>query len=154
MFGRLDSVLHSEVRTLGHPRAALLGFAVAVLAYNVLALLKAVTERVHSPTKAMSMVLPHDHMSLLTGYSGLRLKDVERHGPHTLPSQCGGTTGEDPPGFREGPGGPLHLAYLRAPDGNKLCALHRPARWACCTRAGNAALHPGRCHACKIMQYS
>jgi IS4 transposase len=39
MFQRLESVLHSELRTLGHPRAALLGFAVAVLAYNVLALL-------------------------------------------------------------------------------------------------------------------
>ncbi|ART49752.1 VOC family protein [Acidovorax carolinensis] len=37
----------------------------------------------------------------------------------------GGTTCEDPPGFREGPGGPLYLAYLRDPDGNKLCALHR-----------------------------
>lgn len=50
MFGRLESVLHSEVRTLGHPRAALLGFAVAVLAYNVLALLKEVTERAHHAT--------------------------------------------------------------------------------------------------------
>ncbi|MDR2155386.1 MAG: hypothetical protein LBE78_10250 [Burkholderiaceae bacterium] len=39
--------MHSEIKTLGHPRAALLGFAVAVLAYNVLALLKAVTEQAH-----------------------------------------------------------------------------------------------------------
>ena len=39
----------------------------------------------------------------------------------------GGTTCEDPPGFREGPTGKLYLAYLRDPDGNKLCALHRPA---------------------------
>ena len=29
MFQRLESVLRSEVRSLGHPRAALLGFAVA-----------------------------------------------------------------------------------------------------------------------------
>ena len=40
----------------------------------------------------------------------------------------GGTTCEDPPGFREGPAGKLYLAYLRDPDGNKLCALHRPAK--------------------------
>ena len=40
----------------------------------------------------------------------------------------GGTTCEDPPGFREGPGGALYLAYLRDPDGNKICALHRPAK--------------------------
>lgn len=39
----------------------------------------------------------------------------------------GGTTCEDPPGFRDVPAGKLYLAYLRDPDGNKLCALHRPA---------------------------
>lgn len=38
----------------------------------------------------------------------------------------GGATCEDPPGFREGPAGKVYLAYLRDPDGNKLCALHRP----------------------------
>lgn len=37
----------------------------------------------------------------------------------------GGTTIEDPPGLREGALGGLHLAYVRDPDGNKLCALHR-----------------------------
>jgi catechol 2,3-dioxygenase-like lactoylglutathione lyase family enzyme len=40
----------------------------------------------------------------------------------------GGVTCEDPPGWREGPGGKLYLAYLRDPDGNKLCALYRPAK--------------------------
>lgn len=47
LFGRLESVLNSEIKTLGHPRAALLGFAVAVLAYNVLALLKQLIEHAH-----------------------------------------------------------------------------------------------------------
>lgn len=37
----------------------------------------------------------------------------------------GGTTCEDPPGVREGAVGKLYLAYLRDPDGNKLCAMHR-----------------------------
>ena len=37
----------------------------------------------------------------------------------------GGTTCEDPPGQREGAAGPLYLAYLRDPDGNKICALYR-----------------------------
>ena len=37
----------------------------------------------------------------------------------------GGTSIEDPPGVRQGAAGPMYLAYLRDPDGNKLCALHR-----------------------------
>jgi catechol 2,3-dioxygenase-like lactoylglutathione lyase family enzyme len=38
----------------------------------------------------------------------------------------GGVTCEDPPGWREGPAGKLFLAYLRDPDGHKICVLHRP----------------------------
>ena len=37
----------------------------------------------------------------------------------------GGTAIEDPPGRRSNDYGSLYLAYLRDPDGNKLCALHR-----------------------------
>ncbi len=37
----------------------------------------------------------------------------------------GGEAIEDAPGIREGNGMKLYLAYLRDPDGNKLCALHR-----------------------------
>ncbi len=38
----------------------------------------------------------------------------------------GGTSIEDAPGLRDGSLGPMHLAYVRDPDGNKLCAIHRP----------------------------
>jgi catechol 2,3-dioxygenase-like lactoylglutathione lyase family enzyme len=38
----------------------------------------------------------------------------------------GGTSIEDAPGLREGSLGAMYLAYVRDPDGNKLCALHRP----------------------------
>ena len=44
---------------------------------------------------------------------------------HNAGVAAGGTSIEDPPGVREGGYGPLYLAYLRDPDGNKLCALHR-----------------------------
>jgi catechol 2,3-dioxygenase-like lactoylglutathione lyase family enzyme len=44
---------------------------------------------------------------------------------HTAGVANGGTSIEDPPGVREGPAGKLYLAYLRDPDGNKICALHR-----------------------------
>ena len=37
----------------------------------------------------------------------------------------GGTPIENPPGIREGGFGKLYLAYLRDPDGNKLCGAHR-----------------------------
>lgn len=44
---RLESVLYSEVTSLGHPRAALLAFGVAVLAYNVLAVLQTAVRATH-----------------------------------------------------------------------------------------------------------
>jgi catechol 2,3-dioxygenase-like lactoylglutathione lyase family enzyme len=37
----------------------------------------------------------------------------------------GGATAEDPPGIRQGAAGQMYLAYLRDPDGHKLCGLHR-----------------------------
>ena len=44
---------------------------------------------------------------------------------HAAGVAAGGASCEDPPGVREGPTGRMHLAYLRDPDGNKLCGLHR-----------------------------
>ena len=44
---------------------------------------------------------------------------------HKAGCEAGGSPCEDPPGLRQGSFGPLYLAYLRDPDGNKLCALHR-----------------------------
>lgn len=44
---------------------------------------------------------------------------------HAAGVAAGGTSIEDPPGVREGGMGKMYLAYLRDPDGNKLCALHR-----------------------------
>lgn len=41
---------------------------------------------------------------------------------HAAGLAAGGKAIEDPPGPREG--SPFYLAYLRDPDGNKLCALH------------------------------
>ena len=45
---------------------------------------------------------------------------------HKAGVEAGGTSIEDPPGYRENAFGKLYLAYLRDPDGNKLCGLHRP----------------------------
>ena len=45
---------------------------------------------------------------------------------HRRGVEGGGVAIEDPPGMREASFGKLYLAYLRDPDGNKLCGLHRP----------------------------
>lgn len=45
---------------------------------------------------------------------------------HDTALSHGGSSIEDPPGLRQGTLGAIHLAYVRDPDGNKLCALHRP----------------------------
>ncbi len=46
---------------------------------------------------------------------------------HKAGTQNGGMAVEDDPGVRQASVGPLYLAYLRDPDGNKLCALHHIA---------------------------
>lgn len=45
---------------------------------------------------------------------------------HDVAVAQGGTSIEQAPGPRESKAGALHLAYVRDPDGNKLCALYRP----------------------------
>ena len=47
------------------------------------------------------------------------------HCPYAAGVANGGKSIEDPPGVREGGMGKMYLAYLRDPDGNKICALHR-----------------------------
>ena len=44
---------------------------------------------------------------------------------HQAGIAAGGTAIENPPGVRSNAFGSLYLAYLRDPDGNKLCATHR-----------------------------
>ena len=47
---------------------------------------------------------------------------------HDVAVAHGGISIEDPPGVRESGMGALHLSYVRDPDGNKLCAIHRPKK--------------------------
>ncbi len=60
------------------------------------------------------------------GTLGFEVADqAEADAWHKAGVESGGTAVEDPPGVRQGAAGSLYLAYLRDPDGNKLCALHR-----------------------------
>jgi catechol 2,3-dioxygenase-like lactoylglutathione lyase family enzyme len=45
---------------------------------------------------------------------------------HDVAVAHGGQSVEDPPGLRESNLGAMHLAYVRDPDGHKLCAIYRP----------------------------
>lgn len=45
---------------------------------------------------------------------------------HDTAVAAGGTSIEEPPGLRTGDMGQLYLAYVRDPDGHKLCAIYRP----------------------------
>ena len=56
------------------------------------------------------------------GTIGFAVKSAEQGAAfHAAGVANGGVTCEDPPGFRD----KTYLAYLRDPDGNKLCALFR-----------------------------
>ncbi|HTV90537.1 MAG TPA: VOC family protein, partial [Stellaceae bacterium] len=60
------------------------------------------------------------------GTIGFAMKDAAQADAwHKAGVANGGTSIEDPPGVRKGAAGELYLAYLRDPDGNKLCGLYR-----------------------------
>ncbi len=60
------------------------------------------------------------------GTIGFKCNSPEQvHVFHDTAVAHGGTSIEEPPGLREGDMGALYLSYVRDPDGNKLCALHR-----------------------------
>jgi catechol 2,3-dioxygenase-like lactoylglutathione lyase family enzyme len=63
------------------------------------------------------------------GTIGFKCDSPEQvHAFHDTAVAHGGTSIEQPPGLREGSFGTLYLAYVRDPDGNKLCAIHRVRR--------------------------
>lgn len=75
MFQRLESVLDSEIETLGNPKAALLGFTSAVLAYNVLSVLKRSVEQAHRPnqTDDWEASIFHLTVQVRSGYEGMQI---------------------------------------------------------------------------------
>jgi len=56
MFQRLESILQSEIKTLGQPRAALFAFGVSVLAYNVLSMLLTAVRVQHANNLAKEQI--------------------------------------------------------------------------------------------------
>ena len=81
LFGRLEVVLHGELRSLGHPRAALLGFAAALLAHNVPALVQRCVEQAHQqpPEPAPKVSYFHLAQHIKSGYEGLLIAVPPKH---------------------------------------------------------------------------
>jgi catechol 2,3-dioxygenase-like lactoylglutathione lyase family enzyme len=85
-----------------------------------------------SPTGSFGITTPIDGETATHGNGGtvgFAMASPEQCDAfHAAGIANGGTTCEDPPGWREGMAGKLYLCYLRDPDGNKICGLHRPAK--------------------------
>jgi len=47
---------------------------------------------------------------------------------HAIGVAHGGHSCEGDPGYRDGVAGTIYIAWLRDPAGNKICAMHRPAK--------------------------
>jgi len=61
------------------------------------------------------------------GTIGFAMKDADQcKAWHDAGVAAGGKSIEDPPGLREFGGTKYYLAYIRDPDGNKLCGMVRP----------------------------
>jgi catechol 2,3-dioxygenase-like lactoylglutathione lyase family enzyme len=82
-----------------------------------------------TPTGVFSVSLPIDGQPATFangGTIGFACDSSEQAAAwHAAGVANGGATCEEPPGVRDGGMGKMYLAYLRDPDGNKLCALHR-----------------------------
>ncbi len=51
VFQKLEKNLHSEINTLGYPKAALFGFCIALVSYNLMSGVKAALRGVHGAEK-------------------------------------------------------------------------------------------------------
>ncbi len=80
MFQTLTVALTCEIKTLGYPQAALLGFCLAVVAYNAVALVQAALRAVHGPetvAKQVSWYYVCTHIAKV--YEGLMMAVPARH---------------------------------------------------------------------------
>jgi catechol 2,3-dioxygenase-like lactoylglutathione lyase family enzyme len=82
-----------------------------------------------TPTGVFSVSLPIDGQPATVGNGstvGFACTSAEQANAwHAAGLAHGGTTCEDPPGARGAAPTQMYLAYLRDPDGNKICALQR-----------------------------
>ena len=79
-FQELAENLCSEINTLGYPKAALFGFCVALVAYNVLSAVKAALRRVHGVEKVENEISGYYLALEISGtYQGMMIAIPEEH---------------------------------------------------------------------------
>lgn len=91
-FADLDRVFEGEIESLGHPQAALLAFALALVAYNTLGVVQAALRAVHGAEKVKNEVSPYYlGLSTAASWSSLELfhdaKDWTKHFARKTASQ-------------------------------------------------------------------
>jgi IS4 transposase len=69
MFQKIESVLASEIKTLGYPRAALFSFCMALMGFNILSTLQAAVEKRHN-------IEPHSPEELSLYYVANEIKRI------------------------------------------------------------------------------
>jgi Transposase DDE domain len=72
-FQHLEAYFHSEINTLGYPKAALFGFCLALVAYNMLAVVIAALRSVHGETIDQELSLYYVANDLAQTYHGMMI---------------------------------------------------------------------------------
>ena len=72
-FGEIAMNLHGEIETLGYPKAALFGFCMALLAYNLLAIMKAAMSAAHGPQAKESLSIYYVSDEIAHTYRALEI---------------------------------------------------------------------------------
>lgn len=80
MFQKIESVLASEIKTLGYPRAALFSFCIALMGFNILSMLQAAVEKRHR-------IEPHSPEELSLYYVANEIKGIHRGMMLVLPAE-------------------------------------------------------------------
>lgn len=71
MFQKIESILASEIKTLGYPRAALFSFCIALMGFNILSMLQAAVEKPHQ-------IAPHSPEELSLYYVANEIRGIHR----------------------------------------------------------------------------
>lgn len=97
-FQKLESHLHSEINTLGYPKAALFSFCLALVAFNLYAIVMAalrvthpdhairetvseyyIAQEIETTTDGMSIAIPEKEWAVLTQISSVELASILLH---------------------------------------------------------------------------